>query len=112
MKNSNKKIQPSSGNVFKDLGLENPEELKIKSGLVYRIASLIKERKLTQIEAAKFLGIDQPKISLLLSGNLDGFSTERIFRFLLALDQEIEIRVRTSSRAKKKGKISLVVEAA
>ena len=47
MKNSNKKLQPSSGNVFKDLGLENPEELKIKSGLVYRIASLIKERKLT-----------------------------------------------------------------
>lgn len=112
MKNKSNKIILGSGNVFQDLGVENAEELKTKSGLVYRIASLISERNLTQVQAAKLLKIDQPKISQLLSGNLDGFSTERIFRFLLALDQEIEIRVRTRLKSRRKGKISLVVETA
>src|SRR5262249_28961209 len=78
-------MEPSSGNVFADLGLENPEELLAKAALVQRIADIIAERKLTQAGAAKLLGIDQPKVSALLRGKLDGFSTDRLFRFLNAL---------------------------
>src|SRR4051794_7165426 len=87
-------IEESGGNVFADLGLKNPEELLAKAELVHRICEILAERKLTQARAAKLLGIDQPKVSALLRGRLDGFSTERLFRFLNALGRDVEIAVR------------------
>jgi predicted XRE-type DNA-binding protein len=87
-------IEESSGNVFADLGLKNPEELLAKAELVQRIADIIAERKLTQARAAKILGVDQPKVSALLRGKLDGFSTDRLFRFLNALGRDVEIVIR------------------
>ncbi len=72
----------SSGNVFADLGLPNPEERLAKAELALQINRLIKKKKLTQIAAAKLLDIDQPKISALNQGKLAGFSMERLFRFL------------------------------
>lgn len=87
------KIQSSSGNVFADLGLANADELLIKAELVRQISNLIDAKDLTQTEAAKLLGIDQPKVSALLHGKLSGFSTERLFRFLNALGSDVEIRV-------------------
>ncbi len=87
-------IEESSGNVFADLGLKDPEELLAKAELVHRICELIAERKLTQVRAAKLLGVDQPKVSALLRGKLDGFSTDRLFRFLNALGQDVEVRIR------------------
>ena len=93
------KVRKSSGNVFADLGLSNADELLAKSGLVHRIAQVIEQRKLTQTKAANLLGIDQPKISNLLRGRLDGFSTERLFRFLIALGQDIEIIVKENEHS-------------
>ncbi len=87
------KVVSSSGNVFADLGLANSDELLIKAELVRQISNLIDARKLTQAEAAKILGIDQPKVSALLNGRLSGFSTDRLFRFLNALGSDVEIRV-------------------
>jgi predicted XRE-type DNA-binding protein len=87
-------IEESSGNVFADIGLKNPEELLAKAQLVQRIADIIAERKLTQARAAKLLGIDQPKVSALLRGKLEGFSTDRLFRFLNALGCDVEIVIR------------------
>src|SRR5271163_346337 len=87
-------IEESSGNVFADLGLENPAELLAKAELVQRISDIIAERKLTQVRAAKLLGIDQPKVSALLRGKLGGFSTDRLFRFLNALGSDVEIVIR------------------
>ena len=89
-------IEGSSGNVFADLGLKNPEELLAKAQLVQRISDIISERKLTQARAAKLLGIDQPKVSALLRGKLEGFSTDRLFRFLNALGRDVEIVIRTA----------------
>jgi predicted XRE-type DNA-binding protein len=86
-------VYPSSGNVFEDLGLPNADELLLKAELVHQISEIISERQLTQIEAAKILGIDQPKVSSLVRGKLSGFSTERLFRFLNALGRNVEIRV-------------------
>ncbi|WP_074316938.1 helix-turn-helix domain-containing protein [Singulisphaera sp. GP187] len=88
------RIEESSGNVFADLGLKNPEELFAKAELVHRICTIIAERKLTQLRAAKLLGIDQPKVSALMRGKLDGFSTDRLFRFLNALGSDVEIIIR------------------
>lgn len=87
------KVVASSGNVFADLGLANADELLVKAELVRQISNLIDAKKLTQAEAAKILGIDQPKISALLNGRLSGFSTDRLFRFLNALGSDVEIRV-------------------
>ncbi|MBW4662969.1 MAG: helix-turn-helix domain-containing protein [Chroococcus sp. CMT-3BRIN-NPC107] len=87
------KVQSSSGNVFSDLGLQNPDELLIKAELVRQISKIITARKMTQTEAAQMLGVDQPKVSALLSGKLSGFSTERLFRFLNALGNDVEIRI-------------------
>jgi predicted XRE-type DNA-binding protein len=87
------KVKPSSGNIFADLGLANSDELLIKAELVRQISNLIDSKNLTQTEAAKILGIDQPKVSALLNGKLSGFSTDRLFRFLNALGSDVEIRV-------------------
>src|ERR1700722_18822829 len=84
----------SSGNVFADLELPDAEEMLAKAELAHWIAVLISAAKLTQAGAARQLGIDQPKVSALLRGKLDGFSTERLIRFLNALGQDVEIRVR------------------
>jgi predicted XRE-type DNA-binding protein len=84
----------SSGNVFADLKLPNPGELLAKAELTHKITLLVSEKKLTQVQTAKLLGIDQPKVSALLRGRLAGFSLERLIRFLLLLGQEVKISVR------------------
>ncbi len=88
------KITKSSGNVFADLGLPNPEECLAKAELAFQINKLVKKRHLKQKEAAKLLGIDQPKISALTRGRLSGFSVERLFKFLTILNQDIEIIIK------------------
>ena len=96
-------IAESTGNVFADLGVPEPEEALAKADLAARICEIIAERGLTQRQAAKVLGVDQPKISALMRGRLEGFSLGRLFRFLNALDRDVEIvvkpRARTSKRA-------------
>jgi predicted XRE-type DNA-binding protein len=87
----NKDYTVSSGNIFKDLGVVNPEERLAKAELAYQINTLIRERSFTQQQAAKLLGVDQPKISSLFQGKLSGFSLERLFNFLNLLDQKIPI---------------------
>lgn len=100
----NKNYEISSGNVFADLGLPNPEELLAKAELALQINRLIKQKKLTQIAAAKLLDIDQPKISALSQGKLSGFSLERLFRFLNILGQDITIKV-TKTQARRKSNV-------
>lgn len=85
--------EESSGNVFADLGIENPEEALAKSELARQIAKLIKKKKLTQKRAAEILGIDQPKISALICGRLRSFSLERLIRFLNELGQDVSIMI-------------------
>jgi predicted XRE-type DNA-binding protein len=92
-------IQESSGNVFEDLGLPNSAQALARAELAGQIVALISERGLTQTAAARLLGIDQPGISDLVRGKLKRFSIERLFRFLVALGQDVEIRVRPTRRA-------------
>ena len=93
-----RKVHQGGRNIFEDLKLPNAEELNAKAQIAYRICGLLEERKLTQQAAADLLGTDQPRVSALLHGRLEGFSSDRLFRFLNALDQDIEIVIR---RAKK-----------
>jgi predicted XRE-type DNA-binding protein len=94
-------IIESSGNVFADLGMPNADELHYKSTLVIQISRIIKERGLSQTEAAKILGVPQPKVSDLLRGKLAGFSTDRLFKFLHLLGQDIEITVKPTPKRKR-----------
>jgi predicted XRE-type DNA-binding protein len=84
----------SSGNVFADLEIEDADDALTKAELARAISTLIAERRLTQVQASVLLGVDQPKISALLRGRLTDFSIDRLLRFLLALDWDVEIVIK------------------
>jgi predicted XRE-type DNA-binding protein len=90
--------EPSSGNVFADLGLAEAEEHLIKAGLVVKIGRILRQRELTQAAAAQLMGIDQPKVSAMLAGQFRGYSVERLMRFLVALGHDVEIVVKPRKR--------------
>jgi predicted XRE-type DNA-binding protein len=100
----------SSGNVFADLGFTNAEERRTKVQLAVAINALLQRRRLAQTKVARQLGINQPKVSALRNYKLEGFSVERLMRFLTALDQDIEIMIRSKPRSRRSGRI--VVSAA
>jgi len=102
------KVTPGSGNVFADLGFAEPEEELAKAQLATHIRRVLKRRRLTQTAAAKFMGIDQPKVSALLNGRLTGFSSDRLMRLLTALGQDVEIVVKGKPRSRARGRISVV----
>jgi len=102
-------VEVGSGNVFKDLGLKNPEELLAKTQLATRIMLILEERKLTQTAAAKLLGVSQPDVSLIYRGRLDAFSIERLVRLLNALHRDVRIVVESKER-RRRGR--MIVEAA
>ena len=68
-------VRRGGRNIFEELKLPDAEELNAKAQIAYRICDILKERKLTQKEAATLLGVDQPKVSALLRGRLEGFSS-------------------------------------
>jgi predicted XRE-type DNA-binding protein len=91
---SKKGYEIGSRNVFKDLGIPNAEEHLVKAQLVFKLDSIMKNRGLKQAEAAKLLGIKQPDVSKMLRGEFRQFSVERLLRFLVALDHDVEIIVK------------------
>lgn len=99
--------EKSCGNVFADLGIDNPEEELTKAKLVWEIELIIRKKRLTQIAAAHVMGINQPKVSALLKRKLDGFSVERLIHFLNALGQDIDIIVRPKPRNRKQATINV-----
>ena len=101
------RVEKSSGNVFADLGLPQPEQELLKARLTLQIYRLIKERGLTQAEAGKLLGIKQPHVSALMRNRSGTFSVERLLDFLTALGQDVEITVRPTR--KDQGAVSVVV---
>ncbi len=94
MNDSDTKVTHSSGNVFADIGIPNPEEFMLKAKLARIITKTIEERGWIQQQAAETLGIKQPKVSYLKNGSgLDHFSVERLLEFISKLDREIVITV-------------------
>ena len=93
----------STGNVFTDIGLPNPEEHLVKAKLVLKIDTLLRERGLKQVAAAKLFGVKQPDVSKMLNGDFRQFSVERLMRFLVALGQDVEIVVKPQRGASGRG---------
>jgi len=98
----------SSGNVFADLESPRAEEALAKAELAQKIIDIIRARRLTQLQAAQLLKVDQPKISALTRGRLSGFSIDRLLRFLMLLGQDIEITVK-SRRPRSRTRARLLV---
>lgn len=91
-------VELSSGNVFQDLGLPDAEELKIKSGLAIEITRAVRRLGLTQQEAAKRIGISQPKLSGLMRGNFANLSETKLMECLNRLGYDIEIKVQLNGQ--------------
>lgn len=102
-------IRRSSGNVFADLGLPEPEEHRIKATLAMRISTILMQRNLSQSEAARVMGVDQPKVSALVRGRLAQFSTDRLLTFLTALDQDVDIVVRPKTAVEPKATLRVSI---
>jgi predicted XRE-type DNA-binding protein len=102
------KIEKSSGNVYKDLGLPNPEQMFIKATLAAKIGEILADRGLTQVEAAKLLGIPQPKVSAMLRGQFRGVSEAKMLECLNRLGRDIDIVVRKHSRPRAGGRTSVI----
>jgi len=94
MTNNKKGHETGSRNVFKDIGVPNAEEHLNKAQLVFKIDKIMKDRGLKQVEAAGLFGVRQPDVSKMLRGEFRQFSVERLLRFLVALDQDVQIVVK------------------
>jgi len=101
------RAQASSGNVFADLGLPNPEQELLKARLTLQIYRIIKARGLTQAKAGEILGIKQPHVSALMRNRAGNFSVGRLFEFLNRLGQDVEITVKPTRKAQ--GEMSVVM---
>jgi predicted XRE-type DNA-binding protein len=83
-------------------------ERQAKLRLAFALNQVLDGRKLSQADAAKVLGVTQPKVSALRHYKLAGFSVERLMNLLTAFDQDVEIVVRRKPRSRKAGRISVV----
>jgi predicted XRE-type DNA-binding protein len=101
-------FEVSSGNVFADLGLPNAEELGTKLRLCVVINRILEKRKMTQAEAARVLGVNQPKVSALKGYKLEGFSVERLMHFVTALEHDVVIEIRPRAGKKGAGRVRVV----
>jgi len=92
-------VEAGSGNVFADLGLPDADKLKIKSGLVIEITKAVRRLGLTQQEAAKRMGITQPKLSGMMRGDFSNLSERKLMDCLNRLGYDIEIKVKPASKS-------------
>src|SRR4029453_15382276 len=100
-------VTRGTGNVFADLGFPDAAERQAKLRLAHALNQVVERRKLSQAEAAKVLGVTQPKVSALRHYKLAGFSVERLMNLLTAGDQEVEIVIRGKPPSRKTGRISV-----
>lgn len=84
-------FEKSSGNIYADLGLPEAELRLEKSKIAYEIGRRIEYLGLTQREAGELMGMDQPKVSKIVRGELRGYSLERLIK--LARFMGIDVRI-------------------
>jgi predicted XRE-type DNA-binding protein len=95
--------------VFRDLGRPDAEDRQLKVQLAMRLNALLGGMKLTQVQAARRLGVAQPHVSDLVHYRLNRFSVERLIHFVTLLDRDVEIVIRP--RAKREATVAVLVAA-
>jgi predicted XRE-type DNA-binding protein len=101
------RFTPGSGNVFADVGLPDAEELLAKARLAEAIDDAIAAAGLTQADAGRRMGVDQGSVSKLVNGRLDGFSQERLIRYLVAMGTSVEILVGRAENGRSAGRLTV-----
>jgi predicted XRE-type DNA-binding protein len=91
------KIVPSSGNIFADIGVADPDQALAKAEVARRIVRVIAKTGMTQTKVAAILGIDQPRVCALTKGRLALFSLEKLLTFASKLGSGVEIRLGTQN---------------
>ena len=94
-------LEKSSGNVFADLGFPNSEQELVKAKLTVEIYRLLRERNLTQSDAAKLLGTTQAQVSTLMRCRPVSVSVGRLMEFLTTLGHDVELTVRPAAHRDK-----------
>jgi len=87
----------SSGNVFADLNFPNSEQELVKAKLTVNIYQIIKERNLTQAEAARLLGTTQAQVSALMRCRPVSVSVGKLMEFLTTLGQDVDVQVKPAA---------------
>ena len=96
------RVTPSSGNVFRDLGFshEEAEHLIVRSDLMIQLQKMLTQRGYRQAEAARMLRVTQPRISDLLRGRIDLFSTDALIDMLARLGIRVRLVMKPAGRSK------------
>lgn len=105
-------IERGTDNIFRDIGASHPERVLFRAQIMSNISEMIRERGMTQKEAAKLLGLPQSKISCLMNGKLSMFSLEHLFEILNALDRDVEIIIKPRTREEKVASTHVLMAAA
>ena len=101
-------VYRGSGNVYHDLGFVDADEMLVKAQLVHKISEILRSRGLTQVEAAKVLGLSQPKLSGILRGQFRGVSERKLIDCLTSLGRDVEIVVKDTPRRRTSGRLTVV----
>jgi predicted XRE-type DNA-binding protein len=100
-------VEIGSGNVYADLGFLSSSDMLVKAQLVAKIAEIIRQQRLTQVQAAKLLRLTQPRISRLLRGEFRGISERRLLRCLTRLGCDVQIVVKRTPRRRTSGRLTV-----
>lgn len=103
-----KDIEKGSLNVYADLCMAEAEEMLVKAQLATKIAEIIKQRRMTQVQAAELLDIPQPKLSNMLRGRFRGISETKMLECLTLLGRDVQIVIKPASRPHKTGNVSVL----
>jgi predicted XRE-type DNA-binding protein len=94
MNNDSKiEFEEGSGNVFSDLGIENADELFVRTRVGYCIYKILKEKNLKQREISKLLGMAQTDVSHLMNGHFSRFTMDKLLDLLKRLDRKVTIQI-------------------
>jgi predicted XRE-type DNA-binding protein len=104
------KVKISSDNIFADLGLDDSDEMRARSDLMSEVVHIIRESGLPQKEIALILGISEPKVSSLMKGKINDFSTDTLMQYLTKVGCKVKISVEAPhrlSRSVKRGFVAV-----
>jgi predicted XRE-type DNA-binding protein len=88
-----------SKNVYEQLGFPDADEMLVKAQLVSQIAEILRERGWSQQQAAKVLGLTQPKLSKMLRGQFRGISEMKMMDCLVRLGRTVKIVVGPATKS-------------
>jgi predicted XRE-type DNA-binding protein len=101
------RVHAGSGNVYADLGFSDADEMLVKAKLVSKIAEIVRDKGLTQVETARLLGLTQPKVSALFRGQFHGISERKLIDCLTSLGRDVEIVVKDAPRRRAGGRLTV-----